>query len=248
MLSIFVREKNRREREKLFNCIHTHICVKKLDMEVLLCTAESEKILRHIEGVKLHGLYFLQLDGEEALAAAREIRKHDPRGFIVLLADCPAFLPRTFEYKLEALAYIEKGDEHIRQKIHECIEDAYDKHVSRPTGSCFIFKGESGRRISCEFDDILFFETEAPKRIILHAKKRRYKFYGTFNEIVQELPVGMFFSCHKSYIVNVGNVSDNAMLTLRQGNDKILMPDGADCLVSARKKGGLLKLLDIHKS
>lgn len=247
MLSVFVCEKNRRYRETLFNFIHTHIIEKKFDMEIALCTANPAGILRHIAAAKVHGLYFLALgDGENGIEAAREIRKYDPRGFIVFLAASAEYLPLTFEYKVEALAYIQKEEKSLRQKITECLEDAYDKHVSRPNGSCYIFKGENGRRISCEFDDILFFETEAPKRVILHTKKRRYKFYGTFSEIVQALPVGLFFPCHKSYIINVSNIDESAAQDLRLGKDKIIMPDGAACQVSARKKGGLLKLLEIR--
>jgi len=152
----------------------------------------------------------------------------------------------TFEYKVEALSYIQKTDEKVvRQKVCECIEDAYDKHVSRPRVGSFIFKGQNGLRVSCGFDDILFFETESPssKRVILHTKKRQYKFYNTFGEIIKELPIGLFFHCHKSYIINVGNLTEKSVMELRQGKDKVTMQNGAVCLVSTRRRSGLIKLL-----
>jgi two-component system response regulator AgrA len=211
MLSVFVCENDKHYQKKLLGFIHSHIG--KFDMEITLCTKNPIKIIRHIENTKVHGLYFLELGGKtDGLEAAKLIRKHDPRGFIVFIATNPDYMPLTFEHKVEALSYIQKTDEKtVCQKIGECIEDAYHKHVSRPNDGCYIFKGQNGQRISCCFDDILFFETESPssKRVILHTKKRQYIFYNTFGEIIKELPIGLFFHCHKSYIVNVGNLTED---------------------------------------
>jgi len=253
MLSVFLYGNSRGFMENVLKTVRNHIAAQKFDMEVLICTSDPDKIIGFIEKTKSDGLYFLELEQGEwdasdakGLEAARLIRKHDPRGFIVFLATSPDFLPLTFEYKLEALAYIQKADESImRRQICECIADSYDKHVSRAQSGNFIFKEQGGGRISCAFDDILFFETDSSssKLILLHAKKRSYKFYGTINEIVNELPAGMFFRCHKSYVINIGNLSEDAISNLRRGHDTITMPNGEICYVSARKKSGLLKLI-----
>lgn len=250
MLSVFICEKDERYQKKLFRFIHNHIALKNYDMEIALCSPNPNEIIRLIENTKTHGLYFLDIElagGKNGLEAARLIRKHDPRGFIVFVTANSGYMRLTFEYKVEALSYIEKTDEKIvREKIGECIDDAYNKHVSRPHDGCYIFKGQNGRRISCEFEDILFFETESSgsKQIVLHTKKRRYKFYNTVGEIIKELPIGLFSHCHKSYIVNVGNLTEEAVIGLRQGKNELLMPDGEVCLVSTRRRSGLIKLLD----
>jgi two-component system response regulator AgrA len=253
MLSVFLYGKSR-SLEVAYKAVHSYIKAQKYDMEIIITTNDPGKIIKYIAKNKSNGLYILELqpgewDSSEAqgLEAARLIRKHDPRGFIVFLASSPDFLPLTFEYKLEALAYIQKSDEiAMSRQICECIDDSYQKHVSRAQGGNYIFKEQGGGRISCALDDILFFETESPntKLIILHAKKRCYKFYGTINEIVKELPVGLFFRCHKSFIVNVGNLTEEQIAEIRLGRDNIAMPDGAICCISARRKSGLTKLLD----
>ena len=256
MLSVFLYGNSRGFMENVLNCVHSHIQQQKLDMEVLVCTSAPDKIINFIELHKTNGLYFLELEPGEwdasdakGLEAARLIRKHDPRGFIVFLAQTPDFLPLTFEYKLEALAYIQKTDEEtMRRQIHECIDDSYAKHVSRAQSGNYIFKEQNGGFVSCALDDIFFFETEATssKLIVLHTKKRRYRFYGTINDVINELPTGLFFRCHKSYVVNMEHLPKASASGLRQGEDTVTMPNGALCYVSARKKGGLLKLLETN--
>ncbi|MCL2198918.1 MAG: LytTR family DNA-binding domain-containing protein [Defluviitaleaceae bacterium] len=215
-------------------------------MEIALCTSSPIKIIRHIADTKVNGLYFLELGDDAGLEAAKLVRRHDPRGFIVFIAANAEYMPLTFEHKVEALSYIEKTDEKtVRLKVEECMEYAYDKHVSRPHDGCYIFKGINGQRISCGYDEILFFETESPstKRIILHTKNRQYIFYNTLGEIAKELPIGLFFHCHKSYIINVGNLEEDTIMELRQGKNTLTLPGEKTCLVSTRKRSGLLRLL-----
>lgn len=256
MLSVFLYGNSRGFMEAMMKSIHKHIETQKYDMEILICTSETGKIIDFVEANKSNGLYFLELEPGEwdaadakGLEAARLIRKHDPRGFIVFLATSPDFLPLTFEYKLEALAYIQKTDDATMcRQISKCIDDSYAKHVSRAQNGNFIFKEQGGGGISCAFDDILFFETESSssKLIILHTKKRCYKFYSTISEIIKELPTGLFFRCHKSYVVNMDHLPEDSATGLRQGKDTVIMPNGEMCYVSARKKSGLLKLLETH--
>ncbi|MCL1862486.1 MAG: LytTR family DNA-binding domain-containing protein [Defluviitaleaceae bacterium] len=228
----------------LYNCIHNQ--TERFDIEIVLCTSSPVKIIRHITDTKINGLYFLELGDGAGLEAAKLIRQHDPRGFIVFIAEHADYMPLTFEHKVEALSYIEKTDEKsVRQKVQECIEYAYDKHVSRPYDGNYIFKAINGQRISCGYDEILFFEIESPstKRIILHTKNRQYIFYNTLSEIAKELPIGLFFHCHKSYIINVGNLKEDTIIELRQGKNILTLPGDKTCLVSTRKKSGLLRLL-----
>ncbi|MCL1842723.1 MAG: LytTR family DNA-binding domain-containing protein [Defluviitaleaceae bacterium] len=252
MLSVFICEDNQPYREMLLDCIEKFIAIKNFDMEVSLCTHNPAEILNHI-GKNVNGLYFLDVeianlvtgDVVNGVELAQAIRERDPRGFIVFITAHPRYISLTFEYKVEALAYIHKAEgENVRNKIHDCIENAYNKHVSRADEGYFIFQARYGLLVSCGYDDILFFETQSSNRIILHARKRQYKFYSTLEKIIKELPFGLFFHCHKSYIINVSNLTEKAVFDLRRGNDRIIMPNGSACLVSSRKKSGLIKLLE----
>jgi two-component system response regulator AgrA len=250
MLSVFVCEDDPLYRRKISEFIQNYISIEELDIEFTLCTSDPTKIVRHIKANKVTGLYFLDVElecGYNGVGLAKTIRQHDPRGFIVFVTAHPRYMSLTFEYKIEALAYIRKEEPGVvMQKITDCIRDAYNKHVSRSYDGCFIFKTISDRKVSCLYSDILFFGTDAPgtKRIIAHTKKRQYVFYGSLDEILSSLPFGLFYKCHKSYVVNVGQLTEKNKHEIIQGKDCFVMTNGSACAVSARKRSGLIKLIE----
>lgn len=251
MLSVFICEDDARMQKFLFKCVKRHIHDSELDMDMPLCVSDPAEIIRHIKKQKTNGLYFLDIElegGYNGVKVAQNIRQYDPRGYIAFVTAHPKYLSLTFEYKVEPLAYIPKENEDmIRQNVIDCIENAYKKHVSRSNDGCFIFQTKSNRLSSCSYDDILFFETTAErgaKRIIIHTRKRCYIFYNSIDKILGDLPAGQFYKCHKSYIVNIGNITEIGRKALSQGDCRITMPDGAECLVSRRKRKGLVELLN----
>ena len=250
MLSVFICEDDIRMQEILFKCIQRHIRDNEFDMDMPLCVSDPAEIIKHIKNRTITGLYFLDIElecGHNGVEVAKNIRQYDPRGFIAFVTAHPDYMPLTFEYKVEPLAYIQKEDEDtVRQNVMDCIDDAYQKHVSRPGEGSFIIHAKSNRQISCAYDDILFFETGAKgtNRIIIHTKKTCHVFYNSIDKILAELPAGQFYKCHKSYVVNVGNIGESGKNALNQGDRVIIMPDGMECHVSRRKMKGLIELLN----
>jgi two-component system response regulator AgrA len=226
-----------------------------LHMDVVLSTSDPSKIIEMIENTTVHGLYFLDVElngGYNGVNIAKTIRKYDPRGFIVFITAHSQYMSLTFEYKVEALAYIKKTyDREMGVIICECINNAYDKHVSRSDEGCFVFRTICGRKYSYGYEDILFFESQAPsgsKRIVAHMKKRQYVFSGTIKNVMKRLPFGLFFQCHQSYIVNIRQLSDTNIIYLNEGGDRLIMPDGSVCYVSMRNRTGLIKMLEATRA
>ena len=249
MLSIFICEDDIRYRKMMSNCISTYLNFEEYDAELVIATFDPEEIIRHLKKHKVNGLYFLDIElegGYNGVEVARKIRQYDPRGFIVFVSAYARYLSLTFEYKVEALDYIHKlDDDTVSLAVCSCIENAYQKHVSRSDNGYFIFQLPQNRKISCCYDDILFFEIESPgsKRVILHTKKRVYTFWSSLESIAGSLSSGLFFRCHKSYLVNIESLTDKVVDELRQGADIIVMPNGAECHVSTRKAKYLLSFL-----
>lgn len=73
---------------------------------------------------------------------------------------------------------------------------------------------------------------------------KSYLFYGTLESVLADLPAGMFILCHRSCIVNVGNITEKARIDLTEGKDRMMMPNGEACMVSSRKRSRLLKLVN----
>ena len=250
MISVFICEDNDYYKDMLHECIKKYIDFEELDVELELSTGEPEKIINCIKGRKLNGLYFLDIElggGYNGIDIAKEIRQHDPRGFIVFITSHQSYMHLTFEYKIEALAYIRKanGEDDVRQEVCRCIENAYKKHLSRVNDDCYIFIKTQNGLVSCEYEDILFFQTDSTdsRRVIVHTKKRQHTFYNSLDNLFKTLPKDIFFKCHKSYILNMTNIPKKDGSILIQDNGKIIMQNGAECFVSTRNKSALLKRL-----
>lgn len=250
MVSVFICEDNPRYLEMLDKCVKDCILIEDYDMESALSTADPNEIVGYIKNNPVNGLYILDVEldnGGNGVELARQIRRYDPRGFIAFVTAHPHYIQKTFEYQVEAMAYIQKSDDEklVCKRVAECMKNAYGKHISRAYTTPFIFKSANGRTVSCEYGDILYFETDrhkGVKRILLHTKNRQYTFYGTISELIGTLPKGQFFRCHKSAIVNVGNLTEDCREDLKQGKDRMIMPNGTECPVSVRKRRDLLRL------
>lgn len=248
MLSVFICEDNERYRQMVLKCVQNYINMEDLDMEVALCTLDPAEIIQFIKHSKVNGLYFMDIElegGYNGVNVAKDIRQYDPRGFIAFITSHPQYLSLTFEYGVEALAYINKEEplDSIHKKIQGCMNNALDRHLARQSEGDFIFKSRSGKKISCLISDILFFETDSPgtKRVILHTKKRQYALYDSLTNIEKKLANKLFYRCHGSYLVNKDSITESCREDLEKGNDCMTMSDGSKCFVSARKKKGLLK-------
>ena len=250
MISVFICEDNIPFQKDLLNCVNDCISIEELDMEVAVSTDDPAQIFNYIQTEKVHGLYFLDVElggGYNGIEVAKNIRQYDPRGFVVFVTSHPQYMPLTFEYQVEAMDYIQKAKDNVlHNRINESIKNAYAKHVSRSEEGNLVFKPLNGCKVSCVHKDILFAETDPldSRRLILHTKKKQYVFTGGLTELSKILPQGLFFKCHKSYLINITNISENGKEALRQGAEKIIMSNGNPCSIATRKRRELLKMLD----
>jgi len=187
-------------------------------------------------------------DRQNGVDVARTIRKHDPMGTIAFVTSHPDYRDLTFKYNVEAVDYIQKGDDdELRERIKACISRACQKHASRHDGTQYSFKLPKGEEVYCRYEDILFFETDLTvrHRIVLHTKRRQYAYYHSLDKIFVELPKNIFYRCHRSCIVNLHNLTETCKDELMQGKTTVTMPNGAECKVSAGSRKALLKFMEV---
>lgn len=84
--------------------------------------------------------------------------------------------------------------------------------------------------------EILFIKKDGMK-LLFHTKNRDYETYGSFNKIQEGLPSN-FVRTHKSFIVNVQNVTNVDAVA-----DIISFSDGTTCSVGPKFKDYLLEVL-----
>ena len=239
MLKIYICEDIEVQREKIRKSIENIILIENLDMELSCVSNNPHTILEKVKETEDVGIYFLDIDlGADmtGLTLAQEIRKYDPRGFIIFVTTHSEMSYMTFIYKLEALDFILKDNpEELDRRVYECILKANQRFASVNNKVQANFSVKVNEKvITVDYDEILFFETSTNvHKIILHCKKREMEFWGKIKDIEKEVDE-RFYRCHRSFLVNKDNIRE-----IDFQNRVIYMVNGDECLISTRMMKGL---------
>lgn len=239
MLKIYVCEDIEVQRDRIRQVIENIVLMEDLDMELSCVSADPYKILEKVKETEDVGIYFLDIElGTDmtGLTLAQEIRKYDPRGFIIFITTHSEMSYMTFIYKLEALDFILKdAPEELGRRIYECILKANQRFTSVNNRLQAHFSVKVNEKVfTVDYDDILFFETSPNvHKIILHCKNRQMEFLGKIKEI-EKVVDGRFYRCHRSFLVNRDNIRE-----IDFQKRVIYMVNGDECLVSSRMMKGL---------
>ena len=81
-------------------------------------------------------------------------------------------------------------------------------------------------------------------KLIFKAKSRDYEIYSSFSNISNNLPSN-FIRCHKSYIINLDNVTD-----IQPKNNLIIFNDNPDihCYIGPKYKKNLMEVLQNERN
>ncbi len=245
MIDVYICEDNEKQRNYLKSQIENFITFEQLDMQITTVTDKASVILSTAREASNCGLYFLDIDlntpETNGFLLAQNIRKVEPRCFIVFVTSHIELSYYTYQYKVEALDFIVKDNlDTMKNKIHECILNAYEKHTCTSPHNASIFTATmpDDRQISVPYAEIISFETAtATHKIILHGKNRMLEFPDQLNALENKLN-DQFFRCHRSIIINLMNVKE-----VDYKNSTVIMSDGTHYPLSIRKKGELRKKL-----
>lgn len=239
MLKIYICEDIEVQRDRLQQIIENIVLMEDLDMELGCVSENPHTILEKVKETEDVGIYFLDIALETdmtGLTLAQEIRKYDPRGFIIFVTTHSEMSYMTFIYKLEALDFILKDNpEELGKRLYECILKANQRYASANNKVQANYSVKVNDKVfTVDYDEILFFETSPNvHKIILHCKNRQMEFLGKIKEIEKEVD-GRFYRCHRSFLVNRDNIRE-----IDFQNRVIYMVNGDECLLSTRMMKGL---------
>lgn len=234
MINIFICEDNLEERRKIEKIVDNTLLTEDFDMKVFISTGDPYEILEKVKMKTSTGLYFLDVDlGMEinGIQLAEQIRKYDPRGFIVFITTHEEMSHLTFLYKVEALDYIYKDDFQTSSlKIQECIKNVDSKVNLKPDSLEKYFSVKSGGELlSIHYSDIIYFETASTiHKVVLHTENRQIEFYAKMKNLENSLDES-FFRCHNSYLIN-----KNHLVEINKKERVAYMSNGEECLLSIR--------------
>ena len=176
MLDIFVCEDNAVQRQAIVQIIQNTVLIEELDIQLVLNTGDPYVLLEKIKTSQNTGIYFLDIDlGSDlnGMQLAKQIRLFDPRGFIIFITAHSELSYMTFQYRVEAMDFILKDNPaETKVKIRECLLNAMERYTLQTNKTHKVYTIETGgRKISINYDDILFFETSCNphKTVILCA-------------------------------------------------------------------------------
>ena len=208
MIPIFICEDEKNILDYLVSEIKKAILIHGYSMQIKASETNPERLLDECMNGEARGIYFLDVNLKNetynGFTLAKEIRRIDPRGYIVFVTTHGELVFETFKYKLEAMDYILKDDyEGIGVRIAECLAQVQE-HILQEK-SC-----ENMYYTVKVFDDIytipiqkiLYFETSTQEhRIILHTDDMILEYYDNLQNIETELG-DEFFRAHRSFLVN----------------------------------------------
>ncbi len=212
------------------------ICIYK---PVIKIQGDPYVLLEKLESSRNTGIYFLYIDlnsSMNGMKLAQQIRLFDPRGFIIFITAHSELSYMTFQYRVEAMDFVLKDNPaEAELKIKECLLNAMERYTLQTNRTHKVYTIETnGRKISIDYEDILFFETSGNiHKVILHAKDRQIEFLSTIKELTNELGCD-FVRCHRSFLVNQKNIKE-----IDTKNRIVHFSNGETCLMSTRMMKGL---------
>lgn len=237
MIDIYICEDSAEQREVITRYVKSAILIQEYDMKLKIATDDPEKIIEELKSSKNTGLYFLDIDlqsTKNGLTLAKEIREYDPRGFIVFVTSHSEMSFLTFQYKVEALDFILKDEsKQLQHRICECMEHVHTKYmkITRGEGKTITIT-RGGRKITLEYDNIMFFETSANEhKLIVHTENKSTEFFGKMKDIEEEVG-DEFIRCHRAYLVNKKNIKE-----VNYAEKLIIMKNQTSCPISHRMLG-----------
>lgn len=234
MLPIFLCEDNTSQLTYFKKIIENYILMEELDMRIICACANPHEILKIQSQTHGSGLYFLDIElnsDMDGFYLAEEIRKEDPRGYIVFITTHSELSYLSFEKHIEAMDYILKDfPEQLPSRMTECMKKALKLYSSPQNLIQKTLPLKIGSRyIYIPVNDIYCIKaSENEHKLLLLTDYSVYEFYDTLQNILTRLD-SSFFLCHKSCIVNL-----NYVLEIDKSTHKLKLKNGQICPLSAR--------------
>lgn len=240
MLPIIICDDQEEYRTYLENQIKKDICMEELDMAVVLSADKPESVLHYISENRTPFLYFLDVDLKDnscsGIDLAGQIRKHDPRGFIVFITIHNELSHMTFQYRIEAMDYIVKDDlENVPDRIKQCLLHARELFSSKNNEIHKTIRLNIGEKVLfLRLEDIVCIQASSnAHKIRIFTLDGIYEQAGALKEMAARLDES-FLYCHKSCIINAAYIKQ-----IDKKKRIITLSNGVECPVSFRKMKAL---------
>ena len=236
MIPVYICDDEQVISERLKKIISDQIMILDVDMGPVRVADAPAKLLELQRQDTVPAIYFLDIDfpGQiSGLALAQELRRFDPRGFIVFITAHGDLAFETFRLRLEALDYIVKGDySAMAVRVRDCLVSIQERLRDEPSGQgkyCTLKLFDTVRHIPLK--DILYFEALGYKHTLrLHLVNELLEFNSSLEHFGEQLGE-VFWRCHRGFLVNREHIR-----TVHLKEQLVELDTGEKCPLSRKAK------------
>jgi len=215
--------------DKLNKTLETIFIKHNIDAEISIKATTPDDILNYIDSNTVDVL-ILDINLKSSISGcdiADIVRKKNKDVYIIFLTGHLEYVLIAYKYK--TFDYLPKpiSDERLEDTILRLIEDM--KNVSTK----FI---KLNNNIIIKQDDINYIKKNGMK-LVFCTSSNDYEIYSSFSKIENLLPSN-FIRCHKSYIININNVTE--YLT---NNNVVNFENNHFCSIGSKYKNNFLEVL-----
>lgn len=132
ILNVYICESRSNQLRELKDLVTDIIHEHHLCINLKIATLNPAKLIKCINSYASLGLYIIgmELEGEiDGIQLADQVRKMDPRGFIVFIMDDLTMASKIFEHHIEVLDLLcKENKEAMKVRIEDCLLNVYDKY------------------------------------------------------------------------------------------------------------------------
>ncbi len=247
MIHIYLCEDDNMQLSRWINIIEKYLIMNPTESRLYCATSNPEELLSMRKRSNTTGLYFLDIDlqsNKNGIELAQEIRKYDPRGYVVFITTHSEMAILTFRYKVEAMDFITKDEtETLPDQICSCIQNAERNYKTQLDSSnrLLSIKLDKDSLVLDQNDIVAITTSDDSHKIIVHTKTGIRQISGSLKELHATLNSD-FCQCNRSTIINMKHV-----LKYSRENALLHMNNKETYSVSIRMMGKVQKALnDIH--
>ncbi len=211
MIQIYLCEDDKRQLKNWEDIIEKYILMNVTESSLYCAASKPEELLSKRRRSNVVGLYFLDIDlqaEKNGIELAQEIRKYDPRGYIVFVTTHSEMAILTFRYKVEAMDFIVKDEpENLPEQICACIQNAENNYRTQLDSSSRLLsvKIDKTSLVLDQNDIVAVTTSDDYHKIIIHTKNGIRQIAGSLKELNASLNTS-FCQCSRSAIVNLKHV------------------------------------------
>lgn len=244
MIHIYLCEDDKRQLKRWKDIIEKYLLMNSTESRLYCSVSKPGELLSMRRSSGITGLYFLDIDLQaerNGIELAQEIRKYDPRGYIVFVTTHSEMAVLTFRYKVEAMDFIVKDEpETLPEQICACIQNAESNYRAQLDSSNRLLsvKVDRASLVLDQNDIVAITSGDDSHKITIHTKTGIRQSAGSLKELNATLN-STFCQCNRSTIVNLKHV-----LRYSRKEALLAMDNKETFSVSVRMMGKVQKALN----